>query len=450
MWFHQETWLLRKIGPNVGPLLLSLCFLITSGTSLLTIRLVKKFGNLHLFIAHYTILCIFLLCHLYPTIWLLMPVYVMLGITLGPTWICKWNLVVLFASRISCGQHECPTATTMMNECSSGMDEHKGFCNRNERVRRLSRWFHAAQDFGILFGALIASIIISCAATESNCILTQQLFKLNRSNNSSNGSSTSATGSGGGAGNASTNTSSGVNSSAAGNTNTTGNNTTINNFQMNTLNATTGHRGIDDTSHLSNVNFLSTNKSKSLVYSNENIGHSTIQPNATATAATGEESLGDLIKYYQESFFNQHNELLDSLFNTNERGDRICGAGSCPIWNREFDTNNATEEYNWFTFSGTIPMTLVYIVLAAIALVLVCLSHQYDSTFKYDNYKRIHDTLLLASPMAFFIGTEQAYVIGGFTRVSKRSFFMTSTKIFRRILCVFSFCAVFYNSKINK
>lgn len=384
MWFHQETWLLRKIGPNVGPLLLSLCCFITSGTSLLTIRLVKKLGNLHLFIAHYAILCIFLLIHLYPTIWLLMPAYGLLGLTLGPTWICKFNLIVLFASRISCGQHECPTATTMMNE-SSGMDEHKNFCNRNERVRRLSRWFHAAQDLGILFGAIIASIIISCAATESNCILTQQLFKLNRNESSSGGSSSS---SGGNDGNVST----------------------MNNFPMNTLNDI--HRGID-TSHLSTVNFLLANKSKSIIYSD----HSG-RPTAESVAGD-DESFGDLIKYYQESFFSQHNELLDSLFNTDEHGDRICGASSCPIWNREFENTNSTEEYDWFRFSGTIPMTLVYIVLGVIALVLVCLSHQYDSTFKYDNFKRIHDTLLLASPMAFFIGIEQAYVIGGFTRVCK-------------------------------
>lgn len=387
MWFRQETWLLRIIGPNVGPLLLSLCCFITSGTSLLTIRLVKKLGNLHLFIAHYAILCIFLLLHLYPSIWLLIPAYGLLGLTLGPTWVCKWNLIVLFASRISCGQHECPTATTMMNE-SSGSDEHKSFCNRNERVRRLSRWFHAAQDLGILFGAIIASIIISCAATESNCILTQQLFKLNRNGNSNESSSSSST----------------EGSSSSGNI------ATINNFPMNTLNDI--HRGID-TSHLSTVNFLLANKSKSIIYS-ENSGRST---------AESEESFGDLIKYYQESFFSQHNELLDSLFNTDEHGDRICGASSCPTWNREFETNS-TEEYSGFRFAGTIPMTLVYIVLAVIALVLVCLSQQYDSTFKYDNFKRIHDTLLLASPMAFFIGIEQAYVIGGFTRVSIGNFFL--------------------------
>lgn len=388
MWFHQESWLLRKIGPNVGPLLLSICCLISSGTCLLTPRLIKKFGYLHLIIAHYAILCVFLLVHLYPTIWFLLLGYCLLGMTLGPTWICKWHLVVLFASRISCGQHECPPATAMMNETG---DEYKGFCNRNERVRRLARWFHAVQDIGILVGALIASIIISCAATESNCILTQQFFKLNRDNSRNN-------------------------------------HTTIDNFQMNTL------RGIA-INHLSKVSF-SPNKSMPTIDLNETRSvpetstvslmrtTRTTTTTTSATTATGsdgfEEDIG-LLQYYKNSFFSQHNELLDSLFNTNERGIRICGVGSCPTWNRAFESN-VTDEYD-MVFPGTIPMTLFYVILAAIALILSCLSQKVDITFKYEHFKGISDTLLLASPMAYFIGSEQGYVIGGFTRVSDSSFF---------------------------
>lgn len=374
MWLHQESWILRKIGPNVGPLLLSFCCLISSGCCLLTSRLVKKFGYLRLIIAHYTILCIFLLIHLYPTFWLLLLGYFLLGTTLGPTWICKWNLVVLFASRISCGQHECPPATAMMNE--SG-DDYKGFCNRNERVRRLARWFHAVQDIGILFGAFIASIIISCAATESNCILTQPFFKLNWYNSSIN-------------------------------------TTTIENFQMNTLSNT--QQGID-ISHLSRISILlnkitSTSDPKEIIKTSE-------MPSTSATDEFDDSIKGtSLLQYYQESFFSQHNDLLDSLFNTNERGVRICGASSCPTWSPVFESN-VTALYNKFTFPGTIPMTLFYAAFAAIALILTCSSQQFDNAFKYEKFKGITDTLLLAGPMAYFIGTEQGYVIGGFTRVSK-------------------------------
>lgn len=393
MWFHQEGWILRKIGPNVGPLLLSFCCLVTSGMCLITTRLVKKFGYTHLIIAHYTILCIFLLFHLYPTIWLLLFAYLLLGISLGPSFVIKWSLVVLFASRISCGQTECPTVTAMMNE-SGGNDDYKGFCNRNERVRRLARWYHAVQDIGIVVGALIASIVISCAATESNCILTQQFFKLNRDN-------------------------SGNHSTMA-----------IDNIQMNTLNNT--HRGIDISNLSSRVN-VSSNKLKSTTDSMDlkdvptTPSSSSSNDDTSARTTTESNAFGDglsILKYYQESFFSQHNELLDSLFNTNERGVRICGAGSCPTWNAQAFESNVTEEYNWFTFSGTIPMTLLYITLAVIALILASLSQQVDNSFKYENFKGITDTLLLASPMAFFIGTEQGYVIGGFTRVSNltRSF----------------------------
>lgn len=396
MWLHQETWLLKKIGPNIGPLLLSFCCLTTSGMCLLTARLVKKFGYLRLIIAHYTILCLFLLIHLYPTIYLLLPAYVLLGITLGPSWICKFSLVVLFASRISCGQHECSTTAAMINESGgSSNDEHKIFCNRNERVRRLARWFHAIQDIGILLGALTASIIISCAVTESNCIFTQHISKLNRANDINN-------------------------------------NTLIDKIQLNTLNNT--HAGID-ISHLSKANSLMSNKSKSIADRNEINDKITISStirsendlkNAqTMTETTFSDSL-NILKYYKESIFNQHDELVDSLFNTNEHGDRICGAGSCPTWNRYAFESNRTEAFNWFTFSGTITLTLIYFAFAMIALTFACLSQHVDNTFKYDNFKGITDTLLFASPMAYFIGTEQGYVIGGFTRVSLFLFYSFS------------------------
>lgn len=101
-----------------------------------------------------------------------------------------------------------------------------------------------------------------------------------------------------------------------------------------------------------------------------------------------------------------------------QRGVRICGAGSCPTWNARAFESNVTDELLLFTFSGTIPITLLYVTLAAIALVLASLSQQVDNTFKYEHFKGVTDTLLLASPMALFIGTEQGYVIGGFTRVS--------------------------------
>lgn len=395
MWFHQEPWLLRIIGPNVGPILISLCCLISSGTCLIAVKLVKKFGYIRIIIAHYAFMCIFLLIHLYPTFWLLLPAYMLLGLTLGPAWICKWSLVVLFASRISCGQHECSTtAQMMMNDIHNNPhDDHRTFCNRNERVRRLARWFHAIQDLGILMGALIASIIISCAATESNCIFRQRFFKLNQRDNIINN-----------------------------------NGTVIDKMLLNTLNDT-NIRGIDF-SHLSRNNILS-NKSKVIVVDTNGVVSSENPKLMTEQTVTGANRQSNepptftsglnILKYYQESIFSQHDELLDSLFNTNERGIRICGAGSCPTWNQMAFESNQQENYQ-FSYSGMIPMTAVYIGLALIALIFTIISQQIEILFSFEDFRGMTDTLLFAGPMAYFIGTEQGYVLGGFTRVSATKF----------------------------
>lgn len=400
MWFHQESWLLRKIGPNIGPLLLSLCCILTSGMCFLTTQLVKKIGYLALIIAHYITLCLFLLAHLYPSVWILLPAYALLGLTLGPALICKWNLVVFFANRLSCGQHEC-VSTTVLNE---NTEEHKTYCNRNERVRRLARWFHAIQDIGIFFGALTASLIISCASTNSGCFYLNTFLRSSLSQFTSDSSSI--------------NTTDLVNNNNNSNTNNNINNNTLNIF----------NKGIDN--NLSQTNLLIFNNNKNIFNnsnnnnSNSNSSRANINQKSKVNltelmASTIAHNEIHLLKFYQDALHQQQNDdLLDSLYNTNEQGERICGADSCPTWDYDAFETNATEHYNWFTYSGTIPMTVFYLFLALIALTLACLSQQVDNTFKYESVKGIKDTLLFACPMAYFIGTEQGYVLGGFTRVS--------------------------------
>ena len=371
MWFLQEPWLLQSLGPNIGPLLLSVCCIITAAMCLLTRRIVKRIGCVYLIIAHYISLCVFLLIHLYPSIWFLVPAYIMLGLTLGPAWVCKWNLVVFFASRVSCGQHECNNTTI-----GESIDDHKMFCNRDERVRRLARWFHAVQDIGIFGGALIASIVIACAATETGCFSTSMFFKNSIRFSFSGGSDGSG--------------SSEVGTAVPNVLNET--ETAI------TLNATQ-HNGIEN-SHLS-----------------RSILRQTTEGPAPSTMTRPFSAY----EYYQNAVgaTNQRDEmLLDTMFNTNEHGERICGAGSCPVWNYETLHVNATEINGFFEHSGTLSITVFYLMLAVAAVTLAYLSQPVDSTVKYDSVKGMTDTLLLAAPMAYFIGTEQSYVLGGFTKVS--------------------------------
>lgn len=74
-------------------------------------------------------------------------------------------MVVFFASRISCGQNDCNNTSSTID----GADEHKAFCNRDERVRRLARWYHASENLGIVIGALIAAFVMTCASKNSHC-----------------------------------------------------------------------------------------------------------------------------------------------------------------------------------------------------------------------------------------------------------------------------------------
>lgn len=382
IWFHQETWLLRLIGPNVGPLLISICCFITSGMCLLTNRIIRKIDFITIIAIHYVILCLFLLAHLYPVVWVLLPVYILFGASLGPAWICKWNLVVFFASRISCGLHECSNLPTHQTEVNSNTlntsanaisDDIKGFCNRSQRIRRLARCFHAIQDIGICLGSLIASIIISCAAIDSNCFLRNNFLNFNVVNNSSH------------------------------------------NYQINLKNIST-----------------------TTVYSQRTLPYDSNQ-NAFDSLHTFSTIHYDNIN--EDSIFDQQDELQDSLFNRNEHGIRICGIGSCPIWNEKIYSTNNTIEYDWFTYNGTIPMTIFYLLLTIIALILTCLSQHVDNTMKNENYKGIRDTLIFAGPMAYFVGTEQAYVLGGFTRVS---FYLTILAIlYFHTIFIFLFCYSF-------
>ncbi|KAJ6634815.1 UNC93-like protein, partial [Pseudolycoriella hygida] len=322
IWFSNEKWF--NFGPNVGSLLLSICFLFTSGMCLMTTRIVKKIGYVLLLVASYVALCIFLLAHLYPKFYILLPGYLILGFTLGPSWIAKWNLVVFFASRISCGQNDCNNTSSTID----GIDEHKAYCNRDERVRLLARWYHASENLGIVLGAIIAALVMSCH--DSQCFSVQNT--------------------------------------------------------MSTIPRTIRNESVEGPEKLN-----------------------TMRVNVT-------KSLGREFDINVEPTTSQLNQLLDNFYEMNEQGQRICGIYYCPAWTyyHEF---NYTESIDVFgAHTSTMPLIFTYIALAIIALTLACLSQQIDNSFRCESIKGMTDTLLFAGPISFFIGTEQGYMLGDFTK----------------------------------
>lgn len=334
-----------------------MCFLVTAGMSMLTLRLVKKIGYIFLLASSYAGLCLFLLAHLYPSIYTLLPAYLLLGATLGPAWISKWNLVVFFASRISCGQHECSGNTSTID----GMDDHKLYCNRDERVRRLGRWYHAAENLGIVVGALIASTLMTvCSSGQSSCFY-----------------GTAASLDAG---------------SSDGFVNVT--------------------PPVVTSDVAANVSVITVPTAWTVGSVPQPVA---FLPNGTGSLSRRDKEYANYDAYIEPTIASDL--LIDSMFNMNEHGKRICGVDSCPVHYGAVEHNYSSSLSQLDTYPGTMPIIGIYILLALIALTLTGLSQQVDNTFKCDRVRGMTDTVLFAGPMAYFIGTEQAYVLGDFMKV---------------------------------
>lgn len=333
-WFHKKDWI--NLGPNIGSLLLSICFLVTAGMCLLTRQLLKRLGYVALLVIAYAGLCVFLLAHVYPSIYTLVPAYMLLGVTLGPAWISKWNLVVFFASRISCGQQECST------NVADGVEEHKAYCNRDERVRRLARWYHAAENMGIVGGALVASLVMTtCVSHDCSWFYATNI--------------------------------------------------------MGTV--VTDSRILN----VSNVNLSSTD-------------------HVVINVATSESSQSML---EQQQIMGPTglplDQLINTMFNTNGHGERICGADACPVsmLNYAAELFNDSRTTQLESHPGSTPLVLVYLAIGLVALLLTAMQQHIDNMFREDKARGLTDTLMFAGPLAYFIGTEQGYVLGDFTKVNQ-------------------------------
>ncbi|XP_055856408.1 uncharacterized protein LOC129919526 [Episyrphus balteatus] len=319
VWHHSEQWV--NVGPNIGSILLSISFIISTGMCFFTARLIKKKGFVVLIASSYIGMCLFLLGHLCSSIYTLLPAYVILGLTLGPAWVGKIALVVHFASRLSCSQHDCALTAAVDN-----IDDHKIFCNREQKVRRFARWFQASQDIGIIIGAILASLVLACSSTNWDCF-----------------------------------------------------------------------------------NFSFT-PSEDLIATTTTTVKTLTQLNNTTEALPIPVVLTTNNFYY----------LFDEMYNHNEHGERICGADMCPVWNTlDDDDDNDTKPYSHFVSEkriGGVTLILIYLVFAIGALLLTLFAGKFECTLRRTRVKGVTDTLLFAGPMAYFIGTEQAYMLGDFTR----------------------------------
>ncbi|XP_075157030.1 uncharacterized protein LOC142230263 [Haematobia irritans] len=340
VWHHREQWL--QVGPNIGSLFLSVCFFISSGMCLVTPKLIRKFGYTILMGVNSVAVCLFLLCHLYPSIYTLLPAYILLGVTHSPSWISKIAVVVHFGSKLSCSQHEC---TLLSTHALDSWEEHKLSCNRDQKVRRLARWFQASKDFGIIVGAIIASMVLSCTSRDWNCL----------------------------------------------------------GYSKPPMTTTT------------------TTPPQTSISPPENTSVVVTHPPTNIT-----DPRVEAVQFYIPStpyVFSHRSIYMSEYYNLDEHGNRICGADMCPLWQFDAATTAENAEINETIFSpfirekpraGSSMLIGVYLIFALISVILIVLAGKIHSTFRHEHIKGMTDTLLFAGPLAYFIGTEQAYILSDF------------------------------------
>ncbi|XP_038119756.1 uncharacterized protein LOC6048876 [Culex quinquefasciatus] len=362
-WFVQEAWL--PMGPDVGSGLLSLACIVTALMCLVTTKILRRFGYSIVLALVYGGLCVFLAAHIYPVLVSLVPGYLILGLVLGPSVICKQTLVVSMAGKLSCSQPECG-GNSIAGINADSFDDHKLLCGKDETIRRLGRWYKAAGDFGIILGTVIASFILTCASSNgTGCYYMSPLP-------SSNTSTTQQQ----------LNTSAGI---------------------------AFNHVDIAPTSASSVANLP--------------------EPNPTTKVTTpGMPSFKETLFFLYNIRLQHHSKdeeddgfQLDrfpySTFQTNDHGERICGSHLCPVWDRNIPINNsAINSLGMQTYTGTLPLMGLYLIGGVIALTVTGFTTHIEHNVKFDSIRKMTDTMLFAGPMAYFIGTEQGYMLADFMK----------------------------------
>lgn len=380
-----ESSLFVSAPTDIGSLLLSMTFVLTSAMCFLSSVAIKRLGHYLVILCGYVAVVVFVACHLLPLSYVLVPGYLALGIVYGPLCISKLNLVILMANKLACGQHECCNAlssTPTLNPSVGvdGNEEHilfatKPTCSRDENIRRLARWYHAAQNFGIICGAVIAALMLTCSAFHPpNTLSHAMCLGTNRSSSSDPVS-----------------------------------------FSY---------------SPVVSGEYLLTSASAQSGPPPRNASEAPLRPVAEALITM----------------------VSENNYDTNNHGERICGAASCPVWwspplppSATFvSTINVTGSSgaSWqlpaaprgssMRLQGTILMYLILGVLAA--ALTVCIGQfankknlGHSQHHHYNSVPGLVDTLFFAGPMAYFIGTEQGYILSDFLKVSSESQWLGET-----------------------
>lgn len=144
---------------NVGSLLLMTLYVFAALSSILAPSVVQKLGINAALMLSYVVFAIFYAVHFYPVIYVLVPVYILLGLALGPASLAQVSFLMIISSKIS--------------YIFSEDDEDSKVLRRTCIIRRIARAIKGAHDFGFIFGSILSSLLITYSINLSNSSYTE-------------------------------------------------------------------------------------------------------------------------------------------------------------------------------------------------------------------------------------------------------------------------------------
>lgn len=143
---------------NSGPLLLAVLYFLAAVSALFSPFVAHKVGITKCIWVCYAISTVFIGVHLYPKVYLLIPAYILMGLSTGHLNSTRITYLIMLASKLKFVLSE-----EEENEFQSKLESTK----RESLVQKLFRGISFAQNVGLILGGFITYLLIQLTATTS-------------------------------------------------------------------------------------------------------------------------------------------------------------------------------------------------------------------------------------------------------------------------------------------
>lgn len=136
---------------DIGSFLLATLFAIASLSSLAIVAVIKRFGTNSTLKICYACAIVFFAAHLYPKMYILIPSYVIMGLSLGPLAGARVAALMAFATKYS----------YVLSDSEENEINHADHTSRRDTiVLKIARWMQTSQDLGLVLGNLVAALVL--------------------------------------------------------------------------------------------------------------------------------------------------------------------------------------------------------------------------------------------------------------------------------------------------